>query len=342
MAVPSRLMGSWDVREIDPCNEQLLRKAWELGKIVDELGRPWSFYWAWETARAQLTQDDPHFERVLFGAYDGAELAGTAELELPRLDNLHIANVQVGVLPDRRRRRVGASLHETAIGFATGRGRSLLITEVHTPVYGPPAPGVRFAEALGYTTAQFNEQKLVDLFATEATWAVLADEVAPHHAGYRFVSWTNALPDELMDDYCALLGSFNEEAPIGDLHVEREAWDAKRVRDQEALRRKSGRVRVGTAAVAPDGSVAGFTEIAIRDASPHRGFQSATLVLRAHRGHRLGLAMKLVNQARVREQFPLCQRLLTGNAGVNLHMNVVNDRLGYQIVENMIEMQLKI
>jgi GNAT superfamily N-acetyltransferase len=115
-------MGSWDVREIDPCNEQLLRKAWELGKIVDELGRPWSFYWAWETARAQLTQDDPHFERVLFGAYDGAELAGTAELELPRLDNLHIANVQVGVLPDRRRRRVGASLHETAIGFATGRG----------------------------------------------------------------------------------------------------------------------------------------------------------------------------------------------------------------------------
>jgi GNAT superfamily N-acetyltransferase len=335
-------MGSWDVRKIDPHDEGLLREAWELGKIVDELGRPWSFYWGWETARAQLTQDDPQLQRVLFGGYDATELVGTVALDLPLLDNLHVAYVQVGVLPERRRKRVGATLHETATDFVIGRGRSVVITEVHTPVGGLPSPGVRFAEAMGYTTAQVNEEKLVDLFATEPTWQAFVEEVAPHHAEYRFMSWTNVLPDELLDGYCALLESFNEEAPIGDLQVEREVWDGKRVRDREALGRKSGRITVGTAAVAPDGSVAGFTEIVIRDVSPQRGFQSGTLVPKAHRGHRLGLALKLINHARVREQFPLCQRLLTGNAGANLHMNAVNDRLGYQVVENMIEMQLKV
>jgi hypothetical protein len=173
---------------------------------------------------------------------------------------------------------------------------------------------------------------LVDLFATERTWVALAEEVAPHQAGYRFVSWTNVLPDELMDGYCALSESFSEEASIGDLALEREVWDASRVRDREALARKTGRNTVGTAAFAPDGSSVGFTEIVIRDASPQRGIQSGTLVPRPHRGH-LGLAMKLVNHARAREQFPLCQRLITGNAGVNLHMNAVNDRLGYQVIE---------
>jgi GNAT superfamily N-acetyltransferase len=335
-------MGSWDVRAIDPHDEGLLREAWELGKIVDELGRPWSFYWAWETARAQLIQDDPQLERALLGAYDGAELLGTAALELTLLDNLHAAYVEVGVLPERRRKQVGATLHKAALDFATGRGRRLLITEVPTPVDGPPSPGVRFAEAMGYTTAQVNEEKLVDLFATERTWAALAEEIAPHHAGYRFVSWTNVLLDELMDGYCALNESFYEEAPIGDLAVEREVWDTRRVRDREALARKTGRNTVGTAAVAPDGSFAGFTEIVIRDASPQRGIQSGTLVPRPHRGHRLGLAMKLVNHARVREQFSLCQRLITGNAGVNLHMNAVNERLGYQVVEHMLDMQLKV
>jgi hypothetical protein len=39
---------------------------------------------------------------------------------------------------------------------------------------------------------------------------------------------------------------------------------------------------------------------------------------------------------------PLCQRLITGNAGVNLHMNAVNDRLGYQVLEHLLDMQLKV
>ena len=39
-AIPPRLMGSWDMRVIDPHDEHPLREAWELGKIVDDLGRP--------------------------------------------------------------------------------------------------------------------------------------------------------------------------------------------------------------------------------------------------------------------------------------------------------------
>jgi hypothetical protein len=70
-----------------------------------------------------------------------------------------------------------------------------------------------------------------------------------------------------------------------------------------------------------------------------RGFQSGTLVLPEHRGHALGLAMKVANQRAVRRLYPDCRVLVTGNAGVNVAMNVVNDRLGYREVERCIEVQ---
>jgi hypothetical protein len=37
--------------------------------------------------------------------------------------------------------------------------------------------------------------------------------------------------------------------------------------------------------------------------------------------------------------FPDCRLLLTGNAGVNVAMNAVNDRLGYREVERCVEVQ---
>ena len=63
--------------------------------------------------------------------------------------------------------------------------------------------------------------------------------------------------------------------------------------------------------------------------APHWGFQSGTIVAPEHRGHRLGLAIKLANHRQLRAHFPSCRVLVTGNADVNAPMNAVNEALGF-------------
>ena len=57
----------------------------------------------------------------------------------------------------------------------------------------------------------------------------------------------------------------------------------------------------------------GLTEVMVNERITVRGFQSGTLVDRNHRGHHLGLAIKLANHRQVRATYPDLRLLLTGN-----------------------------
>ena len=57
----------------------------------------------------------------------------------------------------------------------------------------------------------------------------------------------------------------------------------------------------------------------------------ATLVHPEHRGHRLGLAVKLANLEALAHEAPLVRRIVTGNARVNAPMIAVNDLMGFEV-----------
>jgi hypothetical protein len=57
-----------------------------------------------------------------------------------------------------------------------------------------------------------------------------------------------------------------------------------------------------------------------------------TAVVRAHRGHRLGLLIKLAMLEWLAEAEPEQRWILTGNAETNEHMIAINEALGYQKV----------
>ena len=116
-------------------------------------------------------------------------------------------------------------------------------------------------------------------------------------------------------------------------------WDAERVRANQERAAKAGRRDYTTFALTEDGEVAAMTELFVNESMPHRGFQSGTLVVPAHRGHRLGLAVKVVNQQALHAQFPELSFIITGNADVNTHMNAINDRLGFRVVERCLEVE---
>jgi hypothetical protein len=181
--------------------------------------------------------------------------------------------------------------------------------------------------------------KVVDLVATRGQWAPMAEKLAPNHADYRLVTTWAPIPDELMDGYCKLNIAFNAEAPSGESEVENEHWDAARVRDQEARADQAGRRDVCTFALDDRGEVVALTELFVNETMPHRAFQGGTLVMPGHRGHRLGLAVKLANHLALVERFPQVEWMVTGNADVNAPMTAINDVLGYRVVERCLEMR---
>ncbi len=327
-----------DIREVDRADDGSLRRFWEIGKAAEDASRPYDFHVPWQTALGSYRRPRPGFRDVLLGAYDEAGMVGRAFVRYPELDNRHLAFADIHVHPDRQRRGIGAALLWHVEGLVRAEGRRSLLTEAYSPVEYD-GPGLLFAKAMGYTPAIEDGMKVVDLVETEPSWDAIEAETVPRARDYSLVHWQDRVPDEHVDGYCRLNEAFNDLAPTGDLELEREVWDEARVRAGEEQGLSVGRRILAVAAVDDAGRMAGLTEIVVNTHARTRGFQSGTLVLPQDRGRALGLRMKVANHRAVREHYPECRILVTGNAGVNVAMNAVNERLGYREIERCVEVK---
>ena len=80
------------------------------------------------------------------------------------------------------------------------------------------------------------------------------------------------------------------------------------------------------------GELAGLTEVSVDPADPGWAHQQLTGVTRAHRGHRLGLLVKVAMAEWLKAAEPQVERLQTWNAQSNQYMIAVNEALGYTIL----------
>lgn len=329
-----------DVRTIDPHDERLLRAWWEIGRDATA-ERPVDAWPVWEVSRAALPMARTDGRLVLLAAHEDEQMVGTGVAFFFGQGNLHLGEVDVYVAPPDRRRGIGRAVLAELERLAREDGRTSLITSAYAPV-GSESPGSRFAAAMGYPVASAEETKTVDLATAPATWGPLDDDVATALGDYRVELFEDQCPEEWIDDFCALLSALYGEIPTGDLDLEDEQWTRERVRDVESRATRVGRSTVVAVAVAPDGRLCGFSDVRVNRHDPRHGSIGATMVLPGHRGHRLGLAMKLANHRRVLERFPECAYVETGNAGVNAPMNHVNTQLGYQVVERCLDVQKRL
>jgi len=115
---------------------------------------------------------------------------------------------------------------------------------------------------------------------------------------------------------------------------EARSWDVKRVRlDERRIAAMGLRVHVIAARALDTGELAGLTQLAVDPAMPEWGFQELTAVARPHRGHRLGLRLKLAMLDRLALQEPQLTRIMTGNAAGNDHMIAINEQLGFRVLD---------
>ena len=150
-------------------------------------------------------------------------------------------------------------------------------------------------------------------------------------AGYSLVSWTGPTPEEYLDQVAAINRALYD-APH-DPSIEETVWDAARVVATDRRIRRQG-VRAYTVAARHDasGELGGLTQVEVGLERPEWAFQALTAVGRAHRGHRLGLRLKLAMLELLARQEPQVTHLLTSNTETNTHMISINSELGYYVL----------
>ena len=260
---------------------------------------------------------DPR-ETWLLADDDG--IAGWYLLELPARDNRHLGFLDIAVRPERQRRGLGTALLRHAASRAVADGRRLLTGYALTGTAGEA-----FARAAGATGGQTEIRRAMD------TGAISAERVAGllagterASAGYSLVSWTAPTPEEYLDQVAAINRAL-DDAPH-DPSIEEPVWDAARVVATDRRIRLQG-VRAYTVAARHDasGELGGLTQVEVGLERPEWAFQALTAVGRAHRGHRLGLRLKLAMLELLARQEPQVTHLLTGNAETNTHMISINE-----------------
>jgi len=173
-------------------------------------------------------------------------------------------------------------------------------------------------------------QELLTLDA--AALAELAARTRRHSGGYdlvRLPAWT---PTWRLPEVAGLTTAIND-APTDDLDVEDEVYSGPRIRAFEVAQLGQGRRLYRLAArERATGALVGQTVVGVDAERPGHGWQYDTSVQRDHRGHRLGLLLKLGMLDWLRQREPQLRVLDTWNAASNEHMIAVNEALGYRVV----------
>jgi len=300
--------------------------------------------WTLPEMRARLQQGG---RRVLTQAWVGAEegaggegrVVATGLLVVPLLDNLRSAQVYVDVDPDARHRGHGRALAQAMLAAAAERGRTVVSTEtgwpVDAPMDGAGEAGPGLARSLGFSLGITEVLRVLDAPVPDQRLDALAAEAAPHHTAYTLRDFVGPVPDDLVEQWAALTATLTTEAPMGTMTLEAEAAEVALVREDEELMVRQGRVRYATVALSADGVLAGYTELVTTVHEPGLAYQWGTLVARAHRGHRLGVALKVANQRLIQRHDAThggIRAVRTWNADSNAPMVAVNEALGFRPV----------
>ncbi|MBM6401915.1 GNAT family N-acetyltransferase [Phycicoccus sonneratiae] len=279
---------------------------------------------AWSAEELRGLEGSASKRRRQVLAVDGDEPVGAGGIIAPLLDNEATAQVFVAVLPAHRRRGVGDELLRWVEGEARGLGRATLHAETQWGADTDEDPFAGWVERHGFEAAQTVLRS--DLVMGERTVSVpvVAD-------GYRLETHVDVMPEADLADRAFLARRMSTDVPLGDLELAEEEWDEGRVRGEDERTRAMGRRVVSTfVRDLGTGRLVGYTSIQCPVGTPHLAFQHDTLVIREHRGHGLGLALKLANLQALARALPEVSVVRTWNAEENAHMLAVNRLLGFR------------
>ena len=282
----------------------------------------------------------PH--RLLLARIDGV-IVGRGIVETGVGDDADTSWVNVDVLPDYRGRGIGTALAEGVERLAREFGSRKAISYIAVPdaagerLPSPTGVGsipaadfcVRFLLARGYRLEQIERGSRVALPVADLD-ARLAAALATTGADYRLHHWVDATPEAWREDIAVLGNRMSTDAPSAGLEEPEEEWTVERVIAADERNLASPRTRLVTVVEhVPSGRLVGFTVFSVPPQTHRSVSQYATLVLREHRGHGLGMLLKVANLAHLARVAPGHPSITTFNAEENRHMLSINEALGF-------------
>ena len=294
-------------------------------------------------------QDQAWFHKHRYVARRNGEIVGQATMEWDATVPTNVTWLGGGVLPDHRNRGVGTALFDHMEALAHTSGRSVIQRgAIHANLLGGERlgsptgfgsvptddPGVRFLRKHGYTLEQVYRISVLDLPVGPEILAAHRD-AAEVKAGsvYRVHTWTGPAPEQWLDDIALLSMRMATDAPSAGMEIDEEVWDAVRIRAQEARAAKAGRTHfMAVVEHLPTGQLVALNGVLVPDNHQRPVQQGPTLVLKEHRGHRLGMLVKVANIQQLAEHNPESSLIITDNAEENRPMLDVNEAVGFRAI----------
>lgn len=324
-----------EVREVDPYDQAQVAAWFAVVDARQQADRPGEPGWLAHEQRALLqhgARPDSDDRCVALVAVEGDEVVSAARLDVPMRDNTHLCELMLLTHPRRLRRGGGRLLAVEAERRARELGRTTLTAT------SEELPGEE-----GRSAEQVEVRRDIDLPLDPTVVVRLAAAAAQHAADYDVRTWRDAVPEDLLDDQAHLHRRMSTDVPTAGMDWREEEWDAARVRREEQLVREMDRTCFAAAAVhRPTGRAVAYTTVGIARTEPRRAHQWDTLVLREHRGHRLGTLVKLACLQRLVAESPETRVISTWNAAENAPMIRVNDTLGARVNGQLVNWQKRL
>ncbi|MCL2783841.1 MAG: hypothetical protein FWD55_00070 [Propionibacteriaceae bacterium] len=298
-------------------------------------------------SRANETKTIKHWVLALRGPDDNEQaVVGWAKVALQILDNQDKAEIWVCVPPDQRQQGVGTLLSSWCEDLVAQSGRNLVMAWVLYTASdeGPPylqapdgtlvpctPPRIQFLIHRGYDIALVERRSVLAVPMDPDLSSQLMDAALPSTQGYRLHTWSGDIPEEWLESFCHLMAVFSLDAPMGTIDWEEEKITPDIVRRQlQDLKDKDNSYLITVAEDCATGELVGCTELRWPNEATCRAVEQwTTIVLRAHRGHRLGMWMKLTNLAAMIRLRPDTERVFTYNAEQNSPMLAINVAMGF-------------
>ncbi len=264
----------------------------------------------------------------LFVAWSGDAMVGSVELHASSWDNPGVVFLELQTHPEHRDRGVGEALLERAVNRARSEGRIRLLGDAWVDSYQ-----AGFWLRHGFEAASIAaNRRLVNAELDQARLSELLAEAEAASADYELVDLPNPAPERLIPDLLALHTAIND-APLDDLKLDDDQWPVERFRAYEqAMSARKIRLHRLLARRTSDGALGGHTVVCVEKDRPQVAVQEDTAVIVDHRGHRLGLRLKVAMLQRLASSEPQLHHIDTWNAESNTHMIAVNDAIGCRVV----------
>lgn len=285
-------------------------------------------------------------KRLLVAEVDG-RIVARAFVEWHPEGNDGLAFLAVEVHPDFQHRGIGRALADALEPIAIELGRTTLQSYVGHPDDGAPP---RLPSPTGFGSVPANERSVRFLLASG--WELgqvergsrlelpvdpddLASRIAAAHAtsgpAYRIHRWVGRTPERFINDLAMLMTRMGTDAPSGDLEDDTDEWTPERLREREDAEEGWPRTALHIAVEhIESGHLVGFTDLEVPIDTTRPIDQGDTIVISEHRGHGLGMLLKLEGLALVAEAAPNHPFIVTFNAEENRHMLKTNEAVGFR------------